>query len=87
MKAKNRDRFLRARDHRIPLESRVLIMGILNVTPDSFVDGGQYFDPSAAMDHAQAIIEQGADMIDVGAESSRPGADTIDEMEEIRRCL
>lgn len=85
MPAKNREWFLRARNHRIPLESRVLIMGILNVTPDSFVDGGQYFDPSAAVDHAQAMIAQGADMIDVGAESSRPGAETIDEMEEMRR--
>ncbi len=51
---------------------RPLVMGILNVTPDSFSDGGQFFDPVAAIAHARAIVEQGADILDIGAESTRP---------------
>ena len=78
---------LRARGQPIPLNSRVLLMGVLNVTPDSFSDGGRYDDPEAAVEHALAMIEQGADLIDIGAESSRPGSDPVEEEEEIRRLL
>ena len=60
-------------------------MGILNVTPDSFADGGRYLDPSAALDAALRMQEDGADIIDVGGESTRPGADHIDADEELRR--
>lgn len=54
--------------------ARTLIMGILNVTPDSFSDGGRYAEPGSAVDHAQSMIDDGADIVDVGGESSRPGA-------------
>lgn len=64
-----------------------LIMGVLNVTPDSFSDGGRYLDPSAALAHVLEMVEQGADLIDIGAESSRPGADSVDEEEELRRLI
>lgn len=61
------------------------IMGILNVTPDSFSDGGQFFDPAVALKHARAMADHGADLIDVGGESTRPGAADVSEPEEIRR--
>ncbi|WP_232068646.1 dihydropteroate synthase [Nitrospira sp. KM1] len=64
-----------------------LLMGILNVTPDSFYDGGRYADPSAAVDHALKLVEEGADILDIGAESTRPGAEPIDEAEEMRRLI
>ncbi len=60
-------------------------MGVLNVTPDSFSDGGLTLDPARAIDHALAIEADGADILDVGAESTRPGADAVDEAEEWRR--
>ncbi len=60
-------------------------MGVLNVTPDSFSDGGHYVDPAKALDHVQRMAEEGADIIDVGGESTRPGADPIDEEEEMKR--
>lgn len=66
---------------------RPALMGILNVTPDSFSDGGSYLDPSKAIDHARRMIEEGADLIDVGGESTRPGADEVPETEELRRVL
>src|SRR5437867_1592907 len=78
---------LRARGRPIPLTSGVLLMGVLNVTPDSFSDGGRYHQPEAAVEHALAMIEQGADLIDIGAESSRPGSNPVEEEEEIRRLL
>ncbi len=62
-------------------------MGVLNVTPDSFSDGGRFFDPDRAIAHAKTMIAQGADVIDVGGESTRPGAGTIDAEEEKRRVL
>lgn len=64
-----------------------LIMGILNVTPDSFYDGGQYSHPDAAYDHAQAMIAAGADLLDIGGESSRPGAVAVSVEEELERVL
>lgn len=63
------------------------VMGILNVTPDSFSDGGQFIDVSRAVEHALRMIEQGAAMIDVGGESTRPGAAAVSEEEEIRRVV
>lgn len=62
-------------------------MGILNVTPDSFSDGGLWLDPKAAVAHALQMIEEGADIIDVGGESTRPGAAEVSEEEELRRIL
>src|ERR1700758_2429252 len=58
----------------LELGKRTLIMGVLNVTPDSFSDGGRFLDPEKALDHAENLLEQGADIIDVGGESTRPGA-------------
>lgn len=64
-----------------------IVMGILNVTPDSFSDGGKYFNPRIAIDHAYQMIEDGAQIIDIGGESSKPGALTISESEEQDRVL
>jgi dihydropteroate synthase len=69
------------------LSQRTHIMGIVNVTPDSFSDGGRYLDASAAIDHGLALVEEGADILDVGAESTRPGAAAVDAGEELRRVL
>lgn len=66
---------------------RTLLMGVLNVTPDSFSDGGRWADPEAAVAHARELIAQGADIIDVGGESTRPGAQRIDADTEISRVL
>jgi dihydropteroate synthase len=66
---------------------RPIIMGILNVTPDSFSDGGRYSDPDVALQHASDMIAAGADIIDVGGESTRPGADRLDPAEEQRRAM
>lgn len=66
---------------------RTLIMGILNVTPDSFSDGGLYDDPTTAVAHARKLIAQGADIIDIGGESTRPGAVRVPLAEEQRRVL
>jgi dihydropteroate synthase len=62
-------------------------MGVLNVTPDSFFDGGRWIDPSAAVAHAHDMIAQGAAIIDVGGESTRPGAEPVNETEELSRVL
>jgi dihydropteroate synthase len=62
-----------------------LVMGVLNVTPDSFSDGGRYLDPGAAVAHGRAMVADGADIVDVGGESTRPGAAPVDVDEEIRR--
>ena len=64
-----------------------IIMGILNATPDSFSDGGRFFSPTAAVAHALGMIEAGADIVDVGGESTRPGAEPVSESEEIERVL
>jgi dihydropteroate synthase len=66
---------------------RPRLMGILNVTPDSFYDGGRHATDDAAVDYALALVEQGADIIDVGGESTRPGANRIDPDEQIRRTV
>jgi dihydropteroate synthase len=64
-----------------------LIMGVLNVTPDSFSDGGQWLRPAAAIAHADQMIREGAAIIDIGGESTRPGAEPVSESEELRRIL
>ena len=66
---------------------RTLLMGVLNVTPDSFSDGGRWADPEAAVAHARELIAQGADIIDIGGESTRPGAQRVDADTEISRVL
>ena len=66
---------------------RPRIMGIVNVTPDSFADGGRYFDSAAAIDHALQLEAEGADMLDIGGESTRPGAAALEVEEECRRVL
>jgi dihydropteroate synthase len=71
-----------------PLDlSRAAIMGILNVTPDSFSDGGVFLQPDAAIAHALRLVEEGADVIDVGGESTRPGAQPVSAQEEINRVV
>lgn len=64
-----------------------LVMGVLNVTPDSFSDGGRYLDPEAAVKHALEMASEGADILDIGAESSRPGAQPVPLAEELRRLI
>lgn len=63
------------------------LMGVVNVTPDSFSDGGQYLDPAAAVRHGEELVGNGAEILDVGGESTRPGAVEVDEAEELRRVL
>ncbi|MEN9732548.1 MAG: hypothetical protein RLZ45_543, partial [Verrucomicrobiota bacterium] len=64
-----------------------LVLGILNVTPDSFSDGGLYLDPGRAVERAHRLVAEGADLIDVGGESTRPGAAPVDEREELARVV
>lgn len=71
----------------LALGGRTLVMGVLNVTPDSFSDGGTFFDPQRAVDEALRMVEAGADLIDVGGESTRPGAAIVDAAEERRRVV
>jgi len=73
------------REKTLSFGSKVLIMGVLNVTPDSFSDGGQFIYPGVAMERALQMIAEGADLIDIGGESTRPGAPYVGEDEEIRR--
>lgn len=67
--------------------TRPVIMGILNITPDSFSDGGLYNSPDRALNHARALIDQGADIIDIGGESTRPGSKPVQAHEEMRRII
>lgn len=71
----------------LALGERVLVMGVVNVTPDSFSDAGRCLDPASAIEAGARMVEQGADLIDIGGESTRPGADPIDEAEEQRRVI
>src|SRR6202047_594642 len=75
------------RDKTLQLGERTLLVGVLNVTPDSFSDGGKFLDPDRAFAHAIEMEEQGADIIDIGAESTRPGSARILAAEEIRRLI
>src|SRR6266850_914749 len=71
----------------VALGQRTAIMGILNVTPDSFSDGGRYFDGEKAVARGKEIEQEGADIIDIGGESSRPGSEAVPEEDEITRVL
>jgi len=77
----------KVREKTLQLGERTLLMGILNVTPDSFSDGGKYSDPDRAFARAIELEEEGADIIDIGAESTRPGSIRISEAEELRRLV
>lgn len=67
--------------------ARPRLMGVVNATPDSFSDGGRFLDPAAAIDHAFALAEEGADILDIGGESTRPGAEPVGDAEEVDRVL
>lgn len=71
----------------IPSADRTLVMGVVNVTPDSFSDGGKWYGTEAAVRHGLELVEQGADIVDVGGESTRPGAQRVTADEELRRVL
>ena len=77
----------RCRDRELPLGERTLVMGIVNVTPDSFSDGGMFEDAEAAVAHGARLREEGADVLDVGGESTRPGSDPVGVDEELARVL
>ena len=79
-------RWLRCGRYTLEL-ARPLIMGVVNVTPDSFSDGGKYLESGTALEHAQRLIEEGADLIDLGAESSRPGAGGVSVEQELERLM
>lgn len=78
---------LRCGDREFHLGTRTFVMGILNVTPDSFSDGGYFLNAKSAIEHAQKLIRDGADIIDIGAESTRPGAQSISVLEEQERII
>ncbi|MBE8471008.1 dihydropteroate synthase [Streptomyces justiciae] len=71
----------------LPAWDRCAVMGVVNVTPDSFSDGGRWFDTAAAVKHGLALVAEGADLVDVGGESTRPGATRVDEAEELKRVI
>ncbi|MFE2033114.1 dihydropteroate synthase [Streptomyces scopuliridis] len=71
----------------LPEWDRCAVMGVVNVTPDSFSDGGRWFDTTAAIKHGLDLVTEGADLVDVGGESTRPGATRVDEDEELRRVV
>ncbi len=81
------ERFLEGRRFRLPLDQRTLLMAVLNVTPDSFYDGGCFFDSKRAIARGRELVSQGADILDIGGESSRPGANPISAQEELKRIL
>lgn len=71
----------------LPTWDRCAVMGVVNVTPDSFSDGGRWFDTTAAVKHGLHLVTEGADLVDVGGESTRPGAARVDEAEELKRVI
>jgi dihydropteroate synthase len=71
----------------LPYGTRTLVMGVLNVTPDSFSDGGQFYSTESAVEHARRMIAEGADILDIGGESTRPGSAFVSEEEELRRVI
>jgi len=87
----------RLRSRTLELGPRTLLMGVLNVTPDSFSDGGRFFEPRAAIEHGLALLDEGADILDIGGESTRPGTwvvpdessgkPIVTEDEELRRVM
>src|SRR3984885_8532144 len=78
---------LRLAKRTLVLGNKTLVMGVLNITPDSFSDGGKFFSPQKAIQHALALVKAGADILDIGAESTRPGSTEISVVEELRRLL
>jgi dihydropteroate synthase len=80
-----KDREWKLPRHTLKLGGRTLVMGVINLTPDSFSDGGRWFTRKRAWDHTERMIENGVDMIDIGGESTRPGASVVSEDEEILR--
>ncbi len=84
---KNAARIWRVRDRQVDLSTRGLIMGILNVTPDSFSDGGKFQSPGAALQRGLEMVVEGAEILDVGGESTRPGADPVPEAVEVARVI
>jgi dihydropteroate synthase len=77
----------RARKFEFVFPRPALVMGIVNVTPDSFSDGGKFFSTEAAVDHGLELVDQGAEILDIGGESTRPNAEPVSESEELRRVL
>jgi dihydropteroate synthase len=73
--------------HSLDMGQTTLIMGIVNITPDSFSDGGRFIDPQTALSHAEKMVEEGADIVDIGGESTRPFSDPVPEEEEIKRVV
>ncbi|AGT30530.1 dihydropteroate synthase [Geobacillus genomosp. 3] len=82
-----RSRVLKCRGYEFDLDKKTLIMGIVNVTPDSFSDGGRFYEVERAVEHAKRLVAEGADIIDVGGESTRPGAEQVPLDEELRRVI
>ncbi len=78
---------LRCGDYELDLRKKTMIMGIVNVTPDSFSDGGRFYDIDRAVEHAKRLVADGADIIDIGGESTRPGAEKVSLEEELRRVI
>lgn len=77
----------RARQFEFTFPRPTLVMGIVNVTPDSFSDGGRFFEPARAIEHARTLAAEGADILDIGGESTRPGAAPVETSEELRRVM
>jgi len=83
----SRQKNLEAKEHILNIDKKTLVMGILNVTPDSFSDGGNYNHIEAAVNHAKEMVEMGADIIDIGGESTRPGHKSVTLDEELKRVI
>src|SRR5262245_26783870 len=82
-----RAQYWKLRSRTLEFPRRPLVMGIINVTPDSFSDGGQYLDSSVAVEHALQLVADGADLLDIGGESTRPYSETVRADEELRRVM
>src|SRR5688572_4457582 len=77
----------RCRQHVFKFPRPPLVMGIVNVTPDSFSDGGRFLDPTEAVEHGLQLLGEGADILDIGGESTRPGAAPVSEADELARVI
>lgn len=80
-------RNIKCGDYSLEFGKRTLVMGVINVTPDSFSDGGKFYDSKVAITHAKHLVSEGADIIDVGGESTRPGSESVSLDEEMRRVI
>jgi dihydropteroate synthase len=87
MPDQTKTQIFRCRDQKLVLGKKTYIMGILNITPDSFTDGGRYLAPDAALDQARHLLASGADIIDIGGESTRPGSLPVSSAEELQRVM